>query len=100
MPYLILNPSRNSIFDRDMPLTIVGVMLSQTPVSLFLMTFRRRSFGMSVVRVVRDESERDRLDNLAALRPCFMVDLCSASENMVWPRRDVVRRDVHSVEVA
>jgi len=56
--------------------------------------------GISVVRAVKDEAERDILDNLAALRPCFIVDLWSARLNVVWPRRDVVRREVHSVEVA
>ena len=100
MPYLILNPSLNSIFDRDMPLTIVGMMFSQAPVSLLRVIFRSRSLGISVVRAVRDEVERDILDNLAALRPCFIVDLWSARLNVVWPRRDVVRREVHSVEVA
>ena len=99
MPYLIRNPSLNSIFDRDMPLTTVGMMLSQAPVSLLRVIFRSRSLGISVVRAVKDEAERDILDNLAALRPCFMVDLWSARQNVVWPR-DVVRREVHSVEVA
>ena len=55
---------------------------------------------MSVVRVVREESERDRLANLATLQPRCIVDLWSAKENVVWPRRDLVRREVHSVEVA
>ena len=100
MPYLILKPSLNSIFDRDMPLTIVGIMLSQAPVSLLRVIFRSRSLGISVVRAVKDEAERDKLDNLAALRPWLMVDLWSARQNVVWPRRDVVRREVHSVEVA
>jgi len=54
---------------------------------------------MSEVRSVSLASERDKLDNFAALRPLCMMEVWSAREKMVRPRCDVVRRVVDSVEV-
>ena len=54
---------------------------------------------MVEVRAVREASERERLDCFAALRPCCMVEVWSRNENVVWPSREEVRRDVHAVEV-
>ena len=54
---------------------------------------------MSAVRAESVVSERERLDNLALLRPVFMMEVWSAREKVVRPRSDVVRREVHSVEV-
>ena len=55
---------------------------------------------MLVVRAVREESERDELASLAVLRPCCLMNLLSLRGNVVWPMRDVVMMDVHSVDVA
>lgn len=54
---------------------------------------------MLEVRAAREASKRDKLDNLTALQPCCMVEVWSIMENVVWMRKEVVRREVHSVEV-
>ena len=100
IPYLIRIPSLNSSLDSESPLTVVGMMDSHAPVSLALSVFLRMRGRITWSRGVRERRERSMLDAFAFFLPSCMVVVWDRLLNSCLPRRELVRTEVHAVDVS
>ena len=98
-PYLILNPSLSSYFERDGSFTTVGIIESQAHVSVLRSTFCRRSFGISCLSFSRVLVWLDRMLVWTMVFSSVMVMISVRRLNLRRLRRNNMRMLVQAIDV-